>query len=84
MKLNALPVLILLLIVCVAWIGLGIYFESSELDIDPNATSYMQGINPTFDTKGLTEMKEKVQENLPVSPDEFLSIIGKATLETQN
>lgn len=84
MKLNALPVLILLLIVCVAWIGLGVYFDSSELDIDPNAVSYMQGLNPTFDTTGFDDLKTRRDENLPISPDEFLSIVDKTTTEFQD
>lgn len=76
MKLNSLPVLILLLIVAVAWVGFSIYFNSTELDIDPNATSYMQNINPVFDERGLDDVMERSENSLPISPDEFLNAVN--------
>ncbi len=77
MKLNILPVLLFFLIVTVAWIGFSVYFNTTELDINPSATSYMQHINPTFETKGLQDMIDRSKENLPVSPTEFLSVVSE-------
>ncbi|KKR05524.1 MAG: hypothetical protein UT34_C0002G0031 [candidate division WS6 bacterium GW2011_GWF2_39_15] len=76
MKTNAMPILVLLLIVAVVWIVFSVYFNSNELDIDPNATSYMQHINPSFLTDGLDDLAKRSEKNLPVSPSEFLNLVA--------
>lgn len=74
MKFTGFHILLLLVIVTVIWIVLGVYFNNTELDIDPNATSYMQIINSNFEQQGLDDMYTRVEENLPVSPSELLNM----------
>ncbi len=71
---RILSVLVLLLIVTVVWVGLSIYFQSVDLDIDPNATSYTKPINKSFDTETLDELTVRTDESFPVSPQEFLRL----------
>lgn len=73
MKLSGVTILVVLLIVTVAWVGFGVYFNTTALDIDPNATSYMQYINPVFDKTSIEELRVRIEENLPISPSEFQS-----------
>jgi hypothetical protein len=78
MKLSGYTVLIVLLVVTVAWVGGGVYFSATQLDIDPNATSYMQFINPSFESTILTDVETRVEENLPISPSEFKAPIDES------
>jgi len=71
---KVVPILIILLVVAVAWIGFSIYFQSTGVDIDPKATEYTKPINPSFDTEVLEEISSKTEESFPVSPDEFLKL----------
>jgi hypothetical protein len=71
---RILSVLVLLLVVTVAWVGFSIYFQSVNLDIDPNATSYTKPINKSFDTETLDELTTRTDESFPVSPQEFLRL----------
>jgi hypothetical protein len=68
------PILIILSIVTVAWIGFSIYFQSIDLDIDPNATNFTKPISPSFDVEGLEKVELKTKESFPVSPDDFLRL----------
>lgn len=71
---KILPVLIILLIVTIAWVGSSVYFQSIVLDIDDNATSYTKPINPSFDTEALEAITERTDRSFPVSPQQFLRL----------
>jgi high-affinity nickel permease len=69
--------LILLLIVVLAWIGSSIYFQNTSVSINPNASSYTNQIRNEFDIDELNIVDERTKESFPVSPEEFLSLIGR-------
>ncbi len=69
--------LVLLLIVVLAWIGFSVYYDTNDLDVDPNASSYTKQLQSSFDTESLTEITKRTEQAFPVSPDEFLSLIGE-------
>lgn len=71
---KILPILVLLLVVSIAWIGFSIYWGSVNLDIDPDATNYTKPINSSFDQEILDEVTEKTESSFPVSPQEFLRL----------
>ncbi len=68
------PILVLLLVVVVAWIGLSVYFQQTSININPNASTYIVNIRNTFDRNSYDEMIKKTKENLLISPDTFLNI----------
>lgn len=71
---KILPVLIILLIVAVAWVGFSIYSQSINIDINPNATNFTKPISSTFDEEILEEVESKTDESFPISPREFLEL----------
>ncbi len=71
---KMLPVLIFLLVVSLVWVGFSIYFQSIDLDVNPNATNYTKPISEEFDTETLDAVTEKTEESFPVSPQEFLRL----------
>jgi hypothetical protein len=71
---RIIPILIFLLVVAVAWIGFSIYFQSSGVEVDTNATNYTKPISPTFNKEVLDKVSSKTAESFPVSPDEFLKL----------
>jgi hypothetical protein len=71
---KILPVLVLLLIMSVAWIGFSIYFQRVDLDIDPNATNFTKPISSSFNTEVLGEVSDRTDESFPISPQEFLKL----------
>lgn len=72
-------VLVLLLVVVVVWIGFSVYFSLSEVDVTPNAETYIVPINSTFNTAGFEDMSQRTQTNLLVAPETF-----NALLESEN
>ncbi len=70
-------VLVLLLVVVLAWVGSSIYFQSSNVSINPNAKSYTSQLRNTFDLELLETITERTEKSFPVSPEEFLSLIGR-------
>ena len=42
-----------LLIVVIAWVASLVYFENSEISINPNASSYTSQLNSNFDLEEL-------------------------------
>lgn len=64
------------LVAIVIWIGFSIYFSFNKLDINPNAQSYVQNLQPKFDTATIDAVLERV-EKLPINSKEFLSIVTK-------
>jgi predicted negative regulator of RcsB-dependent stress response len=74
---KSLFVLVLLLVVVLAWIGFSVYFQSSFVDVNPNASSYTDQLKTSFDTEELEEINKRTEDSLPVSPQDFLSLIGE-------
>lgn len=76
---NITTVLILLLVVVVVWIGFSVYFSLSDINVTPNAETYIAPINPAFNTDGFEDMNQRTQTNLFVAPETF-----NALLESEN
>jgi hypothetical protein len=75
---RSMVALVMLLVVLLVWAGLYIYFESSKLDIDPKAEEHTTTqLNESFNLEELDNIVERTEENLPVSPEVFLSLIGR-------
>jgi hypothetical protein len=74
---KTMAALVLLLIVVLAWIGSAIYFQNTSVDINPNADSYTNQLRKEFDISELDIISERTEESFPVSPEEFLSLIGR-------
>ena len=71
---KILPVLIILLIVSIAWIGFSLHFQRTSIDVDPNATNFTKPINSSFNTEIIDEVSTRTEESFPVSPQEFLKL----------
>jgi hypothetical protein len=76
---NFTSVLVLLLIVVVVWIGFTVYFSINDLNVSPNADTYITPINARFETTGFDDMVNRTSNNLPVAPETF-----NALLEEEN
>ncbi len=70
-------VLILLLVVVLAWVGFSAYFQTQEVEINPNAQNYTRPINPSFDTEEIQGISSRIEESFPVSPEEFFLLTGQ-------
>ena len=68
------PILILLLIVAVVWVGVSIHFQNIDLDIDPKAESLVSPISDSFDMEVVQKLSEKTEDSFPISPSEFLRL----------
>lgn len=68
------PILIILFVMSLVWVGFSVYFQTTGIDIDPNATNYTKPISPSFDLEVLEEVSTKTQDSFPVSPSEFLEL----------
>lgn len=71
---KIIPILIILLVMSIAWIGFSIYFQKTGVDIDPNATNFTKPISPSFNLEVLEEVSTKTEESFPVSPSEFFEL----------
>ena len=74
---KSMVALVLLLVVVVLWVGLYIYFESSEIDINPNAESYVSQLQEKFDIEMLDEVTGRTESSFPISPEVYFSLEGK-------
>jgi hypothetical protein len=74
---RSLVALVLLLIVCAIWVGLSIYYDTTSLDVNPNASSYTKQLRGEFDLEELSKITERTAESFPVQPDEFFSLVGE-------
>ena len=74
---KSLFVLVMLLVVVLAWVGSLIYFQNSNVDINPNASSYTGQLREKFDLDELELITDRTKNSFPVSPEEFLSLIGR-------
>ncbi len=69
--------LILLLVVCSIWVGLSVYYDTTSLDVNPNASSYTKQLRGEFDLEELAKITERTSSSFPVQPDEFFSLVGE-------
>jgi hypothetical protein len=69
--------LIMLLVIVVVWVGLYIYYESSEIEINPLADSYVSQLQKTFDLDELEEVSRRTKEHFPVLPEVFFTLVGR-------
>ncbi|HOV29964.1 MAG TPA: hypothetical protein PLD77_02750 [Candidatus Dojkabacteria bacterium] len=74
---KSMPVLILLFIVAIVWVGLSTYFDATGKVVDSKASGYTRGLKTSFDLDELNKVMEKSEKAFPVSPDEFLSLMEK-------
>ena len=72
---KSIVILILLLVVVIAWIASSIYFQSSEVSINPNARSYTDPLDRGFQLDELEKVVERTRENFPVSPQDFFNLV---------
>ena len=72
---RTLAALVMLCVVILVWVGFYIYFESTNIDIDSNAENYTKQLKSNFDLEELKEISEKVENNFPVAPEVFLSLV---------
>lgn len=69
--------LIMLLLVVVVWVGLYIYYESSEVEINPLADSYVSPLQNSFDLEELEEVSRRTKDHFPVLPEVFFTLVGR-------
>jgi hypothetical protein len=69
--------LIMLLVLVAVWVGLYIYYESSEIEINPLADSYVSQLQKTFDLDELEEVNRRTKEHFPVLPEVFFTLVGR-------
>ena len=69
--------LILLFVVCSIWVGLSVYYDTTSLDVNPNASSYTKQLRGEFDVEELAKITERTSSSFPVQPDEFFSLVGE-------
>ena len=67
--------LVFLLFVVLVWIGSSIYFQSSEISINPNASSYTDQLDKSFQLDVLEEVVERTGKSFPVSPQDFFNLV---------
>ena len=69
--------LILLLVVVVVWVGFYIYYKSSEIEINPQADSYVSQLQNSFDLEELEEVDRRTKDHFPVLPEVFFTLVGR-------
>lgn len=69
--------LIMLLVLVVVWVGLYIYYESSEVEINPQVDSYVSQLQETFDLEELEEVSSRTEDHFPVLPEVFFTLVGR-------
>jgi len=74
---KSLVALVLLFVVCLVWVGLSIYFNSSAVNVNPNANSYIKQLRNQFDLEELQKITERTTDSFPVQPEEFFSLVGE-------
>lgn len=74
---KTLAALILLLVVIVAWVGFHIYSESTKVVISPDVIQHTTQLGSSFDLDILEEVTERTEENFPVAPEVFLSLLER-------
>lgn len=73
---KTIMILILLGIVALAWVGGSVYYQNSNIEVNPNAQGYTNVLRNTFDIEELEKVTERANNSFPVSPSEFTVLIG--------
>ncbi len=71
---RSLFVLIMLLVVVLVWVGLYVYFKSSEITINPNAQEHTNQLAESFNLEELEMVSERTANYFPVTPNVFLTL----------
>jgi hypothetical protein len=71
---KSLLALVLLLVVALIWVGSTIYFSSTDIDVNPNASSYTKQLSTSFDEDELNAVTERTSKSFSVSPSQFLNL----------
>jgi hypothetical protein len=69
--------LVMLLVVVVIWVGLYIYYESSESAVNPQAESYITQLQSSFDLEELEKVTERTKDHFPLLPEVFFTLVGR-------
>ena len=72
---KAILVLILLGVVVLAWVGGSVYYQNSNIEVNPNAQGYTKVLRESFDLEELEKITERTNDSFPVSPSEFTVLI---------
>lgn len=64
----------LLLVVALAWVVSSIYFSSTNVDVNPNASSYTRQLSTSFNQDELGLVTERTGKSFTVSPSQFLNL----------
>jgi hypothetical protein len=75
-KKATIPLMMLLGLV-VVWVGLYIYYESSQVEINPQADSYVSQLQKTFDLEELENVSRRTRDHFPVLPEVFFTLVGR-------
>lgn len=75
-KKATIPLMMLLGLV-VVWVGLYIYYESSQVEINPQADSYVSQLQKTFDLEELENVSRRTRDHFPVLPEVFFTLAGR-------
>lgn len=68
---NFITILIIGLIAVAVWVGFSVYLVDTQVDVNPNATSYTNAIKDSFDAELLDQLDSRIEDNLLVKPDVF-------------
>jgi cell division protein FtsL len=68
---QSIYVLVLLLVVVLVWVGFSIYFQAQDAEVNPNASSYTNHIDASFDIDEINNIKARISSGFSVSPEEF-------------
>lgn len=68
---KTIVILILLGVVVLVWVGGSIYYQNSNIDVDPNAQSLTKTLRQSFDVEELEKITTRTDNSFPVSPSEF-------------
>lgn len=71
---KSLIAVVLLLIVILAWVSTTIYFEGSNVDVNPNAETYTKQLKTAFETEYLEDVTTRTETSFSISPSEFLNL----------
>ncbi len=71
---KSLLALVLLLVVALAWVVSSIYFGSTSVDVNPNASSYTRQLSTSFNQDELGLVTERTGKSFTVSPSQFLNL----------
>lgn len=74
---KTMAALVLLLVVVMLWVGSHVYFESTQVEVDPKVDSFTEQLSSSFDLEVLDEITERTRENFPVAPEVFFNLVER-------